>query len=660
MERINTDIWTFDRASILKVTLVCKAWHHIAQRILEGDLDRIIISPGSHVRNVQLFQRIERDPKFQQRTHHIRILDVHSSEFLPFHRDAPWPDYKPGHEREEHGYLERRSDSTWAQLEQLATLIPRLSLSGFIWAAKMRIPQCILDALVRQSDCRVHCPLPAGDPKGRSSAWITFPSIQTLEGLSGLRLVASSLVSLGVVVPAWDDISKEQSLLRLLGKLISEAPLRNLEIHAADRPYPQIAYAPRVDFAILTDFRWMIDFFHTSRDPLRLHTLRLTNMCMCGPDQQTLLHLGEVKLGNCISWKDLRKVHLTCPTLLDFMRTDVGAEEMQLQSLILELDSPYAEIENKACRKKPDFDSVRSFLFSQHSLQHVGLYNGLPVVASGDDETDRDLFCHLSQSLHSLTLHENEPGCNTGQPSRSIISLATLRLIGETCPCLRELAVDIPCKDTELLEYLVCISQSLWFVRSLELLVELEKYNQHTIREPISDIRCLQIWNDLFNSSSRLRLKSLLVRVGAMFSNEKANPLPPTKRWQRRFLVEGDGTSGGQCYGVAKCLELEEFEARLRHDSNSTYGGMTHRELGMFRDIAVKGCRVYKPPAPEPLPELPPGAQWAQINIATMFHPLYQFTGFDPSQIAPPQTQQYRQTRRTKPQRKLRSLLPKE
>ncbi|KAF2498906.1 hypothetical protein BU16DRAFT_536880 [Lophium mytilinum] len=167
-------------------------------------------------------------------------------------------------------------------------------------------------------------------------------------------------------------------------------------------------------------------------------------MCMCGPGQQALLHLEEVQLGKMISWKDLREAHFTCPTLLSV----IASEDVQLRALTLGLDTSHLDVD-KSCRRKTDFDNVRSSLFSQSNLEDLELWNGLPVMVSGDNETDRDLFGHLGRSLRSLTLHENEPG-TLGPSPRSIISVASLRLLGETCPRLRSLAVDVPYKDKEI------------------------------------------------------------------------------------------------------------------------------------------------------------------------------------------------------------------
>ncbi|KAF2806745.1 uncharacterized protein BDZ99DRAFT_523316 [Mytilinidion resinicola] len=547
-------------------------------------------------------------------------------------------------------------------LNQLAALIPKLPLSSFTWAAKPRVPECILDALRRHADCRVHLQLRAEDFGDRSSGDITFPSIQTLKSVSGLRSIATHLMSLGVVVPAWDDASNENGILRLLGKLISESPLRSLQIHAAGRIYPRHEWSPHDDddFTILTDFRWMTDSFDSARGPLRLRKLGLTNMCMCGPDQQTLLHLGEVQLGKCISWKHLRDVHFTCPTLLGV----IASEDVQLQALTLRLDTSYLQVD-KSCRREPDFDSIRSLLFSQFNLEYLELWNGLPVIASGDEETDKDLFSHLGRSLRSLTLHENEPG-NLGPSPRSIISVMALRLLGEACPRLRDLAIDVPYKDAELLKYLHCVSRSLWFIRNLELLVELEKSNQSTFREPVSDQRCRQIWNDLRSSSSRLRLEKLTVSVGAIFSNERNNDSGSMTRWQRRFLVEEERASDEKTQAVVKRLELEEFEERLRHDLNATYGSRTHHTLLCFKDIAVKGSQTWIPPPRSDLlaqsmrsADGPP-RQVLCVNEPPTTHPLFAFRPDFLFAAIPPPTQHYRQTRRRKPQGKLRSLLPKD
>lgn len=67
-----------------------------------------------------------------------------------------------------------------------------------------------------------------------------------------------------------------------------------------------------------------------------------------------------------------------------------------------------------------------------------------------------------------------------------------------------------------------------------------------------------------------------------------------TSRLQRRILIQSEQEVNSDSWGqenklITNCLNVNEFETQLRHDSNATYGGITKVHLETVRRLWVEG-----------------------------------------------------------------------
>ncbi|KAF2245798.1 hypothetical protein BU26DRAFT_521354 [Trematosphaeria pertusa] len=578
------DVWTSHRPSLLNATLVCKRWHSIAQRILDGHLDQLIVSPVTEARNKLLFDRIESDAVFQKRIHTITVADVFSSGLVHIQAARFFPPHDLPRVKGPYGWLEPRSQSTWNQLEHLARVIERSSLRNLIWAAKPRMPMCIFDAVENCSTCRVQIQFRDDYADSRFGP-VTFPSIETPGSLIALHGVASRLTRLGIVVPAFDMSSDtETTMLHTLGDLLSKSPLSALEIHAAGRLFANSVASPA--FKTIRGFQWLPENVDC---PLSLRKLRLTNFCLCDADEPTVMRFQHF-----VQCRDIEEAHFTCPAFLDLL----SKRHTQLSALTLELDSRY-ESAYSSCSKPPLHSGIWDFLLSQNHLEVLSIINGTDVVQTSELALTETLFSHLGKSLEYLRIHEREMGLRWDRSTRIILSPSTIQVIGETCPRLRLLAIDAPWEDALLSNHLDCVRHHVAFIYHLQLSLEIEKCGQAPARVPVSVQRCVDMWHHLRDSPSQLHLRSLLVSIGAMHPLERCNQnrIDVMTRHQRRVLIrrvnEHESESGNRGDSLmATCLNVDEFEARLRYDGNATYGGLSKDHLDTRRKYWIEGSKT--------------------------------------------------------------------
>lgn len=258
---------------------------------------------------------------------------------------------------------------------------------------------------------------------------MTVPAIEAPETLLALNSIASRLTQLGIIVPAFDI-----SMLSSLASLLSTSPLSVLEVRAAGRLYPhkRSTYDP---FNTVRDFHWLPE---NVAPHLSLRKLRLSNFCLCDADEHTRRRLFPL-----IQCRTMKEAFFTCPTFLDILIK----WHVQLSALTLELDSRY-ETADPSCPGPPSPAGIRDFLLSQMRLESLSIINGTDVVQSGQVAFSKELLGHLGNSLRSLKIHEREAGSHMITSERIILPPSSIQIIGEVCPHLRTLAIDVPSEDS--------------------------------------------------------------------------------------------------------------------------------------------------------------------------------------------------------------------
>ncbi|KAF2005448.1 hypothetical protein P154DRAFT_518556 [Amniculicola lignicola CBS 123094] len=584
-------IWRTDRASMLGVILVCKHWQNIGQSILHSHIDNIIICPEMVESNMRLFEIIKTNVALRNAIKKITVLDVvYSGSITGWNYREQTLDsvsYGP------YGIMEPRSQATWDQLDRLAEVLSGTTLAIFIWSAKPRIPLRILQIL-QTLQCDIQLNLREDYDLNHLSN-MPCPSLETLESISALSSVQGNLTKLGVVVPAvsWDTFD-HYALLNALGELAFEAPLRSLQIHAAmrvvyGRPHTVSSATPfEIPTGTIRHFDWI-----TARDgsPLRVTDLRLTNMCLCKVNENTL-----AELRNIVRWGNLKTAHFTCARFLDFL----SQEGSQLRSLKLEFDAKGVSGET-SCAYPTDFSRVRNFLRSQTQLENLEITNGHATLFSEDLDSDERLLRQIGGNLYCLTFRTHEEFQPYWIPTveRDIPSITNVQALGLACPYLRYLTIDAPWEDDEFLAYSEAIHRSFPNIRYLELIMKLEQRGQYPKRTPFTLQRCLDLWKHLQALSSESPLRELRVAIGAMYDTERRDRdhLSYALCQRRLFVRRKVGHAEKNDDITAATVEIEEFETLLKYDKNATYGMWGPEDLKTLHEMEKNGSRTrqYEP-----------------------------------------------------------------
>ncbi|KAF2798797.1 hypothetical protein K505DRAFT_414109 [Melanomma pulvis-pyrius CBS 109.77] len=573
-------LWLSHRSALLNASLVCKIWHQIAQHILNGCLDNVVISPNNVEQNRKIFERVEASEEFQKKLHSITVRDVFSSRLVPAEMTVP-EFIQPNEEQRQRMYRirEERNQKTQIQLGQLARMISKCaSLCNFVWEAKPRIPAIIMDALRDSPNCRIQIQFRDDYYAHHSGSAFIFPSIETHESISLLVPIASKLTRLGVILPATEISSVDETkppMFQTLGRIVSCAPLQSLSVHAAGLLHSSS------DFHSVTNIGWLTDNIEL---PLQVQEIRLSNICLC---DASALETDAFRKSIC--WHNVRSVHFTCPSMLSLISPDC-----QLTSLTVDLDPPYEDL-NVSCTKTPSFQSIRAFILSQHRLTHLSVSQGHQVFETDNEALDHALIRHLGHTIRSLAIHEIEAPYPLTKKRLALLP-KTLVTIGATCPHLRSLNTPMPDEDAAGVFYANCIKKHLTQLHHLTLTLSLEQPGQYPGRTPVNLQRSVDMWSHLLTPYTGLTLRTLLVCVGAKCSNERLGKQvwDPMREYQRRFIVQKpeqyetkDDTLPGVVW--ANCVELDDFLAAQKYGDRTTYAAYNISYLDILQRMIADG-----------------------------------------------------------------------
>lgn len=580
------DVWASELPSFLNICLVCQKWHQIAQRILNGRLDRLVIGPGTEESNNRRFDRIDNDSMLQKSVYMIQVQDVFASGLL-FKGNVPPPPpgnpEPPGRRRGIYGYLEQSSDITIRQLDRLAYVIFQASeLRIFRWEAKPRLPPVILHALYQWPNCRIEIPFRDSDYYGPPKHGFVFPSIETPTSLYQLQPLAHRIVELGVTLPgAWhpdhtQDFASDHSgsfigtaarfgftpsgpnVFQVLSDIVSHAPLNSLSVHAAGSLIVGDGFLRVPSLSWLTAVR--------SR-PLSLSSLRLTNFCLCRATSEEILAFQS-----SIDWSKLRSAHFTCPTLL----LSLPSLACQLISLVLFLDPSTIHF-NHACSMAPDFIAIRHKILEQHRLQHLTISQGLGIFETEDEEADHAFLKHLGNSIVSLIIREPEPPDLPAviPEDRPSLLLNTLVMLGKTCPFLRTLEIPAPDVEVAYVVYLVTIGKHLRFIHHLTLSLSVrgpvDSPSRHPL--PLEFIRNIWATMSLSDSKSKFCLRSFTLAVGAYIHGERIHPISALRGHdnQRRYRLQKTEPWQNTAAWVYWCVEFYDLMLAKKGGQDTAY-----------------------------------------------------------------------------------------
>jgi hypothetical protein len=427
-------LYNTDRGSVFAATSVCKAWHALAQRIIDASVGPIAIGPSSAMRNLKLFERLEADAEYRSRVRHMSVRDWDLDELAltGYHR----PDHDPLVEGE---YFSRtwtghdHDDATWPQIDALADVLSSgLSLLSFSWSAAPSIPESLGLALKTMPACKI---LIEANPYAEELVTFSLRPYANFQSLASLGVISKQLSSLHVLLPAASD-----ELLAELPSLIWSSPsLRDLQIHAAGYLWVK-AYVPDAlketawaSFITVRNLEWLRRPGQAPQDQrLRFSRLDLRNICMCDK-------LEDAKILDAVDWSCLEHLSTTCVGLL----REIVSRSNRISQLKIVLNSG-RKCEYAMCSTQYPQSEVKRILVSLQSLKHLEITNGTSIV---DDE----LLNGIGHGLHTLSLHE-VVGYHWPIPIasfRPVLANSLLSLMRFSCPLLENLELDVPYSDEE-------------------------------------------------------------------------------------------------------------------------------------------------------------------------------------------------------------------
>lgn len=408
---------------------MCSRWHALAQRIIDNVIGPLTIGKKTERPNLELFRRLKKDAAFRRRVHHLSVGDWHLSG-LAFDTSSP---YRPGgYFTEDWSEAARYADQTWPQIEGLIQVLPKLSIALFTWQALPFMPQPLAKAL--KGNAR-RISILRNEPY-LTYAQLFYDAYINPIALQSLQIVASSLASLELLIPAVDA-----KLLARLGSLISVSrPLQTLRVYAVSRIRStrylpnSIERTPHAKFSTVSAMHWLGSGHgwtaQGSHSSLRLFSLGLTNFCVCAQSE------AQGKWMEMIEWRNMRALEITCLGILRLVHDRLGG----LTSLTLTLTSPTRQCEHPMCCTTCEPRELATLLKAIPSLTHLEITNGTNGLAQ--------ILDILPSKLRSLSSHEVTPAA-WPSPTRPLLDATILEYVGTNFPYLEEFACDVPYSDVE-------------------------------------------------------------------------------------------------------------------------------------------------------------------------------------------------------------------
>ncbi|WEW60905.1 hypothetical protein PRK78_006393 [Emydomyces testavorans] len=378
-------------------------------------------------------------------------------------------------------------------------------------------------------------------------------SLKNIQLLRGLQ----NLTSLGTGIQR----AKKSHFIELQ-KAAFGHKLRSLTVHSLGR------IANGEDPTPFTEYPW-------SRAPeackaSQLTRLELLNFCIC-----TSLD-AEAYWLNTFSWSLLTHVTLTCASFLT--SSIIGERLLNLKSLTLNLESQSDH--GPGCPGSINRARIKKFLLRCRRLSELELISCTSAV-------DEQLLIHLGKTLTALKLHEYEI---RGVVGKRVLSTAQLEKLGQHCPLVRKLSIDVAYMKGWPYATFDAISKHLWFVRSLELNFEL--YGREVFRDSQPTLKTARdIWDYLRSSSNRahsaptaptveesqhthLALEALDISVGPyrkpdmMYSSDHDAVMQMLPGYQRTYQVRLVGKDQNELpeHVQVTCVEFEETKRKQTED----------------------------------------------------------------------------------------------
>lgn len=415
---------------------MCHRWHALAQQAIEFSVGPLIIGEASQKQNSQLFDRLQRSPGFRARLRHISIkewylteLDLHYPNRRPVLPDRDGP-FKPGNYfSDTWSEAARHQDRTWRQLKALCGLIPKLSLLSFTWSCTPILPETLAEALASQSQCKVSIL--------RSEAWLDYTQFcytpyLNRTGILSLGRIANALVALRVTIPAaYSELTSQ------LGRLVwSAKSLQALEIYAlghiwTDAFVPEaLASTKFASYQRVTNLEWLQKPETISNAlSIRISTLELSNVCVCNDH-------SAVEVLSSLDLQRLSNLTLSCVTLLELICAKVNRLSALKFALTTSNDFEYC-----TCVGSNLSARVEVVLKGTSTLRHLHLVNGSSIITS-------DLLRSSGTLLRSLHVHDYSQWGSLAKCS-DVLGEEIIRSMGQYCPALSQLMVDVPYSDKD-------------------------------------------------------------------------------------------------------------------------------------------------------------------------------------------------------------------
>ncbi|TLD23492.1 hypothetical protein E2P81_ATG08836 [Venturia nashicola] len=225
---LTIQVCTSSPVDLYNATLVNKTWHSVAQSVIDKNI-RLAIGSAKPGRFQKFVSRVRTDEDFRSRIRHLHVREWYQSGYLPSAK-APPARRTAGNLLHCPGYVvldgfayKRGRESSWKQMETLATTLALLQLCSFSWSAEPRIPNILLEALSAIPNCKVDIGF-----HQLARHVIMLPGIQTSSTLVSLHKAESSLRRLAVMVDAEDEKAVNQ-----LGRVLTASRgLDTLQIRA--------------------------------------------------------------------------------------------------------------------------------------------------------------------------------------------------------------------------------------------------------------------------------------------------------------------------------------------------------------------------------------------------------------------------------------------
>ncbi|KAF1985624.1 hypothetical protein K402DRAFT_394604 [Aulographum hederae CBS 113979] len=480
------------KIAMLAVTLVCRRWHVFAQRVIDRVL-HLVISPTRYELNGRTFLRLRNDLEFRRRVREIQVLEWYASGTLPF---MPPTELSTGPSEPElrQGEGTQSKSQSWEQIRLLVDILSRLSLSKFKWAAKPRLPREIIQVLSAcQLTCETEITLRLDNDMPNGNYLVPFTAMDRHWTITSYTWLPN-LVHLGLIINANDHYTTSK-----LGEVLSQTPkLKRLEVYFAARDLPRWLYLriPSIR-ELIARYPWRDEDITLSR----LSRLRLSNVCVCQSDQAEWLSI--------IPWHNIHTLSVSCPQFLQALQGQLP----QLQSLHMQ---PHAGRDRDGCLSWHSL-SLDNILPAGETLHSLDLTSCIDYSTEADyDRKGKELLGCLGPNIRTLRVHEWR-GNRWSTQRRRVFSIDEIIELGDSCPFMSELALDVNFDSDSSWATLEAIAKNFRLLEVLTINLEQEGL---TFQENLPLLHfdfafCHQLWDMMAVADPfRSRLRELNVVIG--------------------------------------------------------------------------------------------------------------------------------------------------